>query len=121
MYADLKLVGSLWSFVLPALLGQGINAPIFILIFYQFFRQIPKVLIEASQIDGAGYFKSFRRIALPSAIPAIITVFLFSFVWYWNESYLTQLYVNGVFGNGSGYDDELKKFDSGYNPQLQWL
>ncbi|NLJ96701.1 MAG: carbohydrate ABC transporter permease [Clostridiales bacterium] len=120
LYADLKLVGSLWSFVLPALLGQGINAPIFILIFYQFFRQIPKVLIEASQIDGAGYFKSFRRIALPSAIPAIITVFLFSFVWYWNESYLTQLYVNGVFGNGSWTTliVELKKFDSGYNPQL---
>ena len=120
LYADLKLVGSLWSFVLPALLGQGINAPIFILIFYQFFKQIPKVLIEASQIDGAGYFKSFIRIALPSAIPAIITVFLFSFVWYWNESYLTQLYVNGVFGNGSWTTliVELKKFDAGYNPQL---
>ena len=81
------------------------------------------MLIEAAQIDGAGYFRSFLRIALPSAIPAIITVLLFSFVWYWNESYLTQLYVNGYFsdGNWTTLIVELKKFDSGYNPQLSMV
>ena len=57
---------------------------------------MPKVLIEAAQIDGAGYFKSFFMISLPSAAPAFITVALFSFVWYWNESYLTEMYVSGV-------------------------
>lgn len=120
LYADLKLVGTLWSFVLPALFGQGLNAPIFILIFYQFFKQVPKVLIEAAQIDGAGFFRSFFRISIPSAVPAIITVFLFSLVWYWNESYLTQLYVNGVFSNGNWTTliVELKKFDMTYNPQM---
>ena len=96
LYSNMKMLGTLWSFVLPALLGMGINAPIFILIFWQFFRQVPKVLIEAAQIDGAGYFKSFFRISLPSAAPAFITVSLFSFVWYWNESYLTEMYVSGV-------------------------
>ena len=120
LYADLKLIGTLWSFVLPALFGQGLNAPIFILIFYQFFKQVPKVLIEAAQIDGAGFFRSFFRISIPSAVPAIITVFLFSLVWYWNESYLTQLYVNGVFSNGNWTTliVELKKFDMTYNPQM---
>jgi multiple sugar transport system permease protein len=96
MYSNMGLLGTLWAFIIPALLGQGINAPIFILIFYQFFRQVPKVLIEAAQIDGAGFFKSFIKISVPSATPAIITVTLFSFVWYWNESYLTGLYVHGV-------------------------
>ena len=96
LYDKLGILGSIWAFILPAMLGMGINAPIFILIFYQFFRQIPKVLIEASKIDGAGHLKSFLRIALPSAAPAFITVSLFSFVWYWNESYLTELYVKGV-------------------------
>lgn len=121
MYSDMKLIGNLWSFILPALFGQGLNAPIFILIFYQFFKQIPKVLIEAAQIDGAGYFKSFFRIALPSAAPAIITVFLFSFVWYWNESYLTQLYVSGVFvkGDWTSLIVQLKTFDANYNQALQ--
>ena len=36
---------------------------------------------------------------MPSAAPAILVVFLFSLVWYWNESYLTQLYVCGVLGD----------------------
>lgn len=120
LYNDMKLVGSLWSFVIPALFGQGLNAPIFILIFYQFFKQVPKVLIEAAHIDGAGFFKSFLRISIPSAIPAIITVFLFSIVWYWNESYLTQLYVSGVFGGGhwTSLIVQLKGFDANYNKAL---
>ena len=83
LYTNMGIIGTLWAFVLPSLLGMGINAPIFILIFWQFFRQVPKVLIEAAQIDGAGYLKSFFKISLPSAAPAIITVSLFSFVWYW--------------------------------------
>ncbi|HWT73225.1 MAG TPA: carbohydrate ABC transporter permease [Mobilitalea sp.] len=117
LYSDMKLVGTLWAFILPALLGQGLNAPIFILIFYQFFKQVPKVLIEAAHIDGAGFFKSFLRISIPSAIPAIITVFLFSIVWYWNESYLTQLYISGVFvkGDWTSLIVQLKGFDANYN------
>ena len=101
LYSNLGIQNTIWAFVLPALFGQGFNAPIFILIFWQFFRQIPKVLIEASRIDGAGYFKSFYKVALPSAAPAFITVALFSFVWYWNESYLTELYVHGIYGDSS--------------------
>ena len=74
LYSNMGILGTLWSFILPSILGMGINGPIFILIFYQFFKQVPKVLIEAAQIDGAGYFKSFLKISLPSASPAIITV-----------------------------------------------
>lgn len=98
LYTKLKILNTIWAFVLPALFGQGFNAPIFILIFRQFFKQIPNVLIEAARIDGAGHFKSFIKVSLPSAAPAFITVALFSFVWYWNESYLTELYVHGVYG-----------------------
>ena len=121
LYSNIKILGTLWSFILPSLLAQGINAPIFILIFYQFFRQVPKVLIEAAQIDGAGYFRSFLRISLPSASPAILTVFLFSFVWYWNESYLTQMYVSGVMTE-SGWSTlviKLSKFAGNYSEYAQ--
>lgn len=117
LYNDLGILGSLWAFVLPACFGMGINAPIFILIFWQFFRQIPKVLIEAAKIDGAGQFKAFVRVALPSAKPAFITVALFSFVWYWNESYLTDLYVQGVLSD-SGWTTlvlQLQDFASNYS------
>ncbi|MDO5435297.1 MAG: carbohydrate ABC transporter permease [Clostridia bacterium] len=117
MYSEMKILGTVWSFILPALLGQGLNAPIFILIFRQFFRTVPKALIEAASIDGAGYFRSFWRISLPAAIPAFITVSLFSFVWYWNESYLTELYVHGVLTD-SGWTTlvlQLRAFASNYN------
>ncbi len=117
LYNDTGILGTLWAFILPAVFGNGLNAPIFILIFYQFFRQVPKVLIEAAKIDGAGYFRSFVKIAVPSAAPAILTVFLFSFVWYWNESYLTELYVQGL-STKSMWNNlviQLKNFDASFN------
>ncbi len=118
MYSDYGMVGSISAYVLPALFGQGLNAQIFILIFYQFFKMIPKVLIEAAQIDGAGYLKSFFRIALPSAKPAMLTVFLFSMVWYWNESYLTEMFIVGLTKKqNKGWTTlmvELEQFDTNY-------
>lgn len=117
LYNNTGILGTIWAFVLPAIFGNGLNAPIFILIFYQFFKQVPKVLIEAAQIDGAGYLKSFIKIAVPSAAPAILTVFLFSFVWYWNESYLTELYVQGLSTKSIWVNlvVQLKNFDASFN------
>ena len=117
LYNKMGIVGTLWSFILPAVFGHGLNAPIFILIFYQFFKQVPKVLMEAASIDGAGHLKTFFRIAVPSAVPAIITVILFSFVWYWNEAYLTSLYVQGLSGNSfwTNLVIAVKDFDMSFN------
>ena len=116
LYNDMGILGTLWTFIMPAVFGNGLNAPIFILIFYQFFKQIPKVLMEAAAIDGAGHFKAFFRIAIPSAIPAIITVVLFSFVWYWNESYLTEMYVQGLASKSiwTNLVVQLKNFDTAF-------
>lgn len=123
LFTNLKLIGTLHAFNIPALLGQGIKAQIFILIFYQFFRQVPQALIEAAHIDGAGYFRSFFKISLPSAAPAILVVFLFSVVWYWNESYLTTLYISGNgTSNANAWTSlvvELKNFQSIYDQYNQ--
>lgn len=115
-FNNMKILGTIWTFILPALFGNGINSAIFILIFYSFFKQVPKVLMEAAYIDGAGHFKAFFKIAIPSAVPAIITVFLFSFVWYWNESYLTELYVQGLAtkSHWTNLVIQLKNFDSNF-------
>ncbi|KMJ58905.1 ABC transporter permease [Bacillus sp. LL01] len=110
-FNELGILGSIQSFLLPALLGQGINSAIFILIFYQFFKMMPKALEEAAQLDGAGYLRIFLTLALPMAAPAIIISFLFSFVWYWNETYLAAIY----FGNSlSTLPLELQKFVATY-------
>jgi len=96
MYRDLGILGNVGAFIYPALFGQGLKSTIFIMIFYQFFNTIPKVLDEAARVDGAGPIRVFLKVSLPLAVPAIVVVFLFSFVWYWNETYLTGLYIDGA-------------------------
>jgi len=82
--------------LLPALLGQGIRSTIFVLIFYQFFHSYPKSMDEAAQIDGANTWTIFLRIALPMSIPSIVVSLIFSFVWYWNETYLSGIFFGQV-------------------------
>ena len=96
IYRRLGLLGNEFSLLLPAIFGQGINQSVFILIFYQFFKTFPKVLSESAEIDGANQLQIFYKIALPSAVPSIIIVFLFAFVWYWNETFVTALYTNAT-------------------------
>ena len=92
-FYKLHLIGSLWTYIIPATFGQGLNAALFILILWSMFNMIPKSLEEAAKIDGAGNFAIFRKIAIPLTIPGFIIVFLFSFVWYWNEVNLAGLYL----------------------------
>lgn len=91
-FNELGVLGSILAFLLPALFGQGLNSAIFILLFYQFFKMLPKALDEAAQLDGAGHLRIFFTIAVPMALPVFIISFLFSFVWYWNETYLAAVY-----------------------------
>jgi len=100
---DFPLIGSIWAFIFPAILGQGFQSAIFILIFYNFHRQVPPSLIEAAEIDGAGHISSFFRISMPLAVPALVVVALFSFVWYWNDIF----WVNLFLGPGNSRHDGL--------------
>jgi multiple sugar transport system permease protein len=93
MFKDLNLLGTLWSLIIPATFTQGIRSAIFIVIFYQFFNMFPKSLEEAAKIDGASTITIFARIVAPSAIPAYLISFLFSLVWYWNDTVITALYL----------------------------
>jgi multiple sugar transport system permease protein len=94
-YRSLGLLGSIWSLILPALMGQGYKSAIFVLIFYQTFLSLPKVLEEAARLDGASDLKVFLQIAVPAAIPSYIISLIFSVVWYWNETYLTVIFLEG--------------------------
>jgi multiple sugar transport system permease protein len=94
-YRELGLLGDIKALILPALLGQGYKSAIFILIFYQTFISLPKALEEAARLDGATNLQIFTRIALPTAVPAYLISIIFSTVWYWNETYLTVIYLEG--------------------------
>ena len=42
-------------------------------------------MIEAARADGAGEWRIFHTIVLPISLPAIVTVFLYAFMWSWND------------------------------------
>jgi len=92
---ELGLLNTLWPLILPAVFGHGLKGALFVIIFRQFFSTQPKELEEAAKIDGAGVFRVFFRVMFPLARPAIIVVFLFSFVWTWNDFYYPSMYLFG--------------------------
>lgn len=91
-FLDLGLLGKETSVYLMSGLGMGIRSGIFIYIFRQFFRGLPKELEESAQIDGCGVFRTFLSVMLPNARGAIITVSLFAFVWQWNDTYYVRIF-----------------------------
>lgn len=92
IFKNLNMLGSLKAYIYPALTGFGLRQSVFILIFYQFFKVIPRELSESAEIDGASEVGIFLRIAVPMSIPAFIICILYSFVWYWNETALASTY-----------------------------
>jgi ABC-type glycerol-3-phosphate transport system permease component len=50
-----------------------------------FFSQIPEEVLESARIDGASEFQAFRRIALPLAVPGIVSFIIIDFVFVWND------------------------------------
>jgi len=96
-YNKLHMLGSLKSFFVPALFGFGLRESIFILIFYLFFKDIPNELFESAQMDGASSLTIFFKISIPLTVSAFLMTFLYSFVWYWNETSLGLLYLKGSY------------------------
>ena len=81
IWRDLGAVDTFAPLIVPAYLGNAF----FIFLFRQFFLTIPKELIEAARMDGAGEFHIWARIVMPLSLPAIATVGLFSFLGAWND------------------------------------
>ncbi len=89
----INLLNSYWPFALTSLTATGLKNGLFIYIMRQFFKNMPTDLEEAAYVDGAGVFKTFYRIMLPGAVPGLIIIFLFSFVWQWNDYFFITLYM----------------------------
>lgn len=96
MFYRFGMLETVLPFYLPALFGQGIRSTIFILVFYSFFNSYPLSFDEAAELDGAGKFKIYYKIAMPAASGAIVLCLLFSFVWYWNETTDLSLFSSNI-------------------------
>ena len=95
LYNTIGIKGTMFALWIPSLLGQGIQATFFILIFYQFFKMMPNQIEESAYIDGANTVSIFFRIALPMAVPAFVISLTYGFAVNWNEMFLTNVYLGG--------------------------
>jgi multiple sugar transport system permease protein len=82
---QIGLYNTLWSVILPALIS-----PFGVFLLRQYFMTIPTELEDAARIDGASYITIFWRIIIPLSWPAIMTLGIITFVFWWNE-YFTPL------------------------------
>ncbi len=87
-----NLMGTPWPMYILSFLGCGVKSGLYIYIFNQFFRGLPKEIEEAALVDGAGLFYTYFAIMLRNAMPAVITVTVFSMVWQFNDLFFSSLF-----------------------------
>lgn len=91
--APINLMGSTVPMYIMTALGCGLRSGLYIYIFNQFFRGLPKEIEEAAFVDGAGVWYTYFRIMLVNAMPSVITVAVFSMVWQYNDAFYSNLFL----------------------------
>lgn len=94
--SKLGLINNFWVHIIPSL-----AMPIGLFLVKQFIDQIPNDLLEAAEIDGANDFVILRKVIIPMAKPAIVTVAILVFQSTWNNADISTTYINS---------DSLKTF-----------
>jgi ABC-type glycerol-3-phosphate transport system permease component len=84
-FRTLGLSGGPQEYLGIALVHTAFGAGWAVFMLGSFFATIPGDLLEAARIDGAGWFDVFRRIALPLAVPGIVSFAIIDFVFVWND------------------------------------
>ena len=88
MVQYLNLRDSYFAILLPLLMS-----PWLIVLMKNFVKAIPHEITESGKIDGAGDFRIFYSLILPNLKPALATIGLFLALSYWNEWYLSSLFL----------------------------
>jgi len=90
LFSSLGMINTMWAVIIPSLVSpfgvflSRITAQ----------ESVPDELLDAARIDGAGEIRIFNTIGLPIMVPALLTVFLFSFVGVWNNFFLPMVTLN---------------------------
>ena len=95
IYAKAHLINSIWGMVLPSMVS-----PVGVYLMRTFARShVPRPVIDAARIDGAGEARIFLTVALPLLVPGVVTVLLINVVAVWNNLFLPLL----IFSNQNLY------------------
>jgi multiple sugar transport system permease protein len=89
LWRNLGAIDTFWPLIVPNYFGD----PYLIFLARQFYKTIPLEMEEAARVDGCGYWSTYFRVMLPMAIPLLVTVCLFAFLWNWNDFYNPLIYL----------------------------
>jgi alpha-glucoside transport system permease protein len=93
IYVDIGLAGSFWTVWLShAIFGL----PLAIFLFHNFMKDIPRSLVEAARVDGAGHVRIFFVVLMPLLVPAIAAFTVFQFLWIWNDLLVALTFAGGT-------------------------
>ncbi|MEV6544952.1 carbohydrate ABC transporter permease [Streptomyces sp. NPDC051665] len=82
LFGKIGLFGTIFGVILFHV-GYGLPFAVFLL--RNFFAEIPRELLEAARLDGAGELRLFARVVMPLGGPAIASLGIFQFLWVWND------------------------------------
>ncbi|PKO17951.1 sugar ABC transporter permease [candidate division BRC1 bacterium HGW-BRC1-1] len=90
IFKNLGWVGSYRPLIIPAFFSTAF----FVFLLMQFFRTIPRDLIDVARIDGCSHFDIYWRLVLPLSRPALMVVAFFTFTAAWNDFLGPLIYLN---------------------------
>ncbi|MFF9122900.1 carbohydrate ABC transporter permease [Streptomyces sp. NPDC014889] len=82
LFGKLGLFGTVFGVIL---FHTGFGLPFAVFLLRNFFAEIPRELLEAARLDGAGELRLFARVVMPLGGPAIASLGIFQFLWVWND------------------------------------
>jgi alpha-glucoside transport system permease protein len=92
LYGHVGLFGTIPGVVL---FHVAFGLPFAIFLLRNFFAGIPRDLLEAARMDGAGEWRIFMRVILPLGLPAIASLGIFQFLWVWNDLLVALVFAGG--------------------------
>lgn len=94
-----ELFGAIGLFETTAgvvLFHTAFGLPFAVFLLRNFFAEIPRELLEAARLDGAGELRLFARVVLPLGAPAIASLAIFQFLWVWNDMLVALVFADSA-------------------------
>ena len=82
MMMKLGMLDNYWSLVLSYVV---FTLPVGTWTMKSYFGQLPNALIESAKVDGAGHMRTMTQIIFPLAVPGMVSIAIYGFVWSWND------------------------------------
>jgi alpha-glucoside transport system permease protein len=91
LFGKIGIFGTIFGVIL---FHVGFGLPFAVFLLRNFFAEIPRELLEAARLDGAGELRLFLRVVMPLGGPAIASLGIFQFLWVWNDMLVALVFSN---------------------------